>query len=84
MPTLSQFYGIIIKMYFQKAEHEPPHFHATYNEYEAEICIQTGDIIAGKLPRRISHLVKKWSEIHRAEIQKIWDSQKFNKIKPLE
>ena len=84
MPTLSQFYGIVIKMYFQKIEHEPPHFHAIYNEYEAEISIKTGEIIVGRLPRRIKRLVEEWSEIHRAEIQKIWDSQKFNKIKPLE
>lgn len=84
MPTLSQFHGIIIKMYFQKMEHEPPHFHVIYNEYEAEISIQTGEIIAGTLPRRISHLVKEWSEIHHTEIQEIWDSQRFNKIKPLE
>lgn len=84
MPTLSQFYGVVIKMYFQRMEHVPPHFHAIYNEYEAEISIQTGEIIAGKLPRKIRHLVREWSEIHRAEIQKIWDTQTFNKIKPLE
>lgn len=84
MPTLSQFYGIIIKMYFQSVEHEPPHFHVLYGGREAEISIQTGEIIAGKLPPRIKRLVKKWTKIHSAEIQKIWDTQKFNKIKPLE
>ncbi len=27
MPVLSRFYGIIIRMYFQQAEHNPPHIH---------------------------------------------------------
>ena len=26
MPTIAQFYGIIIQMYFN--DHNPPHFHA--------------------------------------------------------
>ncbi|WP_302272727.1 DUF4160 domain-containing protein [Brachyspira aalborgi] len=30
MPIISRFYGIIIKMYFQQKEHNPPHFHAIY------------------------------------------------------
>lgn len=28
MPVLSRFYGIIIRMYFQQSEHNPPHIHA--------------------------------------------------------
>ncbi|MBI4945912.1 MAG: DUF4160 domain-containing protein [Bacteroidetes bacterium] len=32
MPAISQFYGIVIYMYFK--EHNPPHFHAKYGEYE--------------------------------------------------
>lgn len=34
MPEISRFFGIIITMYFN--EHNPPHFHALYNEYEAQ------------------------------------------------
>ena len=30
MPVISNFYGIIIKMYFQQLEHNPPHIHALY------------------------------------------------------
>jgi len=32
MPTISMFYGIIIRMYFAPGEHQPPHFHVYYNE----------------------------------------------------
>jgi len=50
MPRLSQFYGIVIYMYYR--DHAPPHFHAIYGEDEAAIEIATGTILAGSLPRR--------------------------------
>ncbi|GEM_PF-3172283 len=27
MPTISMFYGIVIRLYFAPGEHNPPHFH---------------------------------------------------------
>ena len=33
MPTISQFFGIVIQMFWR--EHAPPHFHALYAEHEA-------------------------------------------------
>ena len=36
MPIISKFYGIIIKMFFQQKEHNPPHIHAIYGEYAAD------------------------------------------------
>jgi len=38
MPTISVFYGIVIRMYFN--DHAPPHFHARYGEFEATIKIE--------------------------------------------
>jgi len=32
MPTISMFYGIVIRMYFAPKEHNPPHFHAYYQD----------------------------------------------------
>ena len=32
MPRISAFYGIVITMYYR--DHDPPHFHAAYGEYE--------------------------------------------------
>jgi hypothetical protein len=48
VPRLSEFYGIAIYMYF--ADHNPPHFHASYAEYEALIRIDNGAIVRGDLP----------------------------------
>jgi hypothetical protein len=42
MPTISRFYGIIIRMFFE--EHAPPHFYAQYGEFKASINIQTFEI----------------------------------------
>ena len=84
MPIISQFYGIVIRMYFQQAEHNPPHIHVIYNSFLAEISIKTGEILEGELPPKAFALVKEWMEIHKNELQKIWDTQEFKKIKPLE
>lgn len=40
MPLISEFYGISIYMYYE--DHNPPHFHAIYNEHKALIDIQNG------------------------------------------
>ena len=47
--TLSTIYGIIIKMYWD--EHPPPHSHANYGKFEAQVSIETLEIVDGKLPR---------------------------------
>jgi Domain of unknown function (DUF4160) len=39
MPTISAFYGILIRMFFN--DQAPPHFHAGYEEFEATIDIGT-------------------------------------------
>ena len=45
MPQISQFYGIIITMYYN--DHVPPHFHARYAERKAEFAIADGKLLAG-------------------------------------
>jgi hypothetical protein len=50
MPEVSRFYGIVIKMFYD--EHNPPHFHAEYGEYEVLVNINTLAIIGGRLPAR--------------------------------
>lgn len=47
MPVLSNFYGIIIKMYFQQSEHNPPHIHAIYGENVGVIDINSGEMLEG-------------------------------------
>lgn len=84
MPILSNFYGIIIKMYFQQSEHNPPHIHAVYGEYVGSIDIQTGELIEGDLPNRALKLVQEWTKNHKEELLNIWNTQEFKKIPPLD
>lgn len=70
MPRISEFYGIVIEMYFR--DHPPPHFHARYGG-EAVIAIETGEVVAGSLPGRALRLVREWTEMHRDELNANWD-----------
>ena len=45
MPTISQFFSIVIQMFWR--EHAPPHFHALYAEHEALIDIRTLEVVGG-------------------------------------
>ena len=84
MPVLSKFYGIIIRMYFQQNEHNPPHIHAIYGEFVAAIDFQKKTVIDGELPKKALELVMEWISMHEKELKDIWDTQEFKKIKPLE
>ena len=56
MPTISQFYAILIRMLF--SYHPPPHFHARYGEFEATVEIGSLEVIESQLPRRALNLVR--------------------------
>ena len=70
MPTISAFYGILIRMFFN--DHPPPHFHARYGEFEATIEIATLNILEGGLPARALNLVREWAMMHREELLNDW------------
>jgi hypothetical protein len=71
MPTLSLFYGILIRMYWQ--EHNPPHFHALYGNDEVLINIVTLEVAKGGFPRRALALVLEWAALHRQELMEAWE-----------
>ena len=70
VPRLSEFYGISIYMYF--SDHNPPHFHAIYAEYEAIVGVADGSIIRGGLPRTAARLVEEWRALHETELRQNW------------
>lgn len=72
MPSISMFYGIIIRMYFAPGEHNPPHFHAYYNEYKASFSIDTLELMEGDFPRKQTRLVQAWAELHQEELKADW------------
>lgn len=87
MPVISSFYGILIKMYF--GDHVPPHFHAEYAEFSAQITIMDLGILEGYLPPKALGLVVEWASMHREELMDNWENLRkdgnglFKKIEPL-
>ena len=85
MPTISAFYGVLIRMFFN--DHPPPHFHARYGEFEATLAIETLEVLEGELPNRALSLVREWAMIDREELRDDWDLCRTNavpvKIEPL-
>lgn len=75
MPRISQFFGILIYMYYN--DHTPPHFHAKWAEYEAIMLICTPNVktsvYTGNLPRSQLDLVLKWAETHCQELMVNWE-----------
>jgi hypothetical protein len=85
MPTVSSFYGIAIRMYFD--EHPSPHFHAYSGGDDAAISIDSLEVLEGRLSRRALALVLEWASEHRAELRENWRLAeahgKLHKIAPL-
>jgi hypothetical protein len=88
MPAISIFYGIIIRMFFAPSEHNPPHFHIFYNEFEATIDLRNFEIIEGNLPIKQKRIVVAWAELHSDELMLNWDmvmrGEEPKKINPLQ
>ena len=76
MPTIAWFYGIAIRMYFK--DHSPPHFEAIYAEHQANVSIETGDVIDGRLPRQAARLVKEWTLARQQEMMANWTRARAN------
>jgi len=85
MPEICRFFGIIIYIFYN--EHQPPHLHAIYGEYEVLITIEGLSILSGDLPPRALGLVIEWASLHQEDLKKAWNQalnhQKINKIEPL-
>ena len=64
LPTISQFFGILIRMFFD--DHPPPHFHAIYQGERISVNINTLEVIEGNTSRRAQSLVLEWAQLHRA------------------
>lgn len=57
-------------MFYQ--DHNPPYFHAKYEGQLAVYQIDNCRLLAGKLPRRASRLVKEWVKLYKKELMEDW------------
>jgi hypothetical protein len=86
VPRISEFLGIYIYMYF--SDHNPPHFHAIYGQFDAEFAIGDGKLLAGAFPPRAKKLVFEWAAVYREQLMDDWararDHKPLRSIPPLE
>lgn len=87
MPTLSMFYGIIVRMQSEKGgKHSKPHIHAIYNGDEIVVSLD-GDVLEGDFPNKQSKLLLAWVALHEDELKANWqllsNGEGYFKIDPL-
>jgi hypothetical protein len=70
MPTISRFYGIAVFMNYN--DHNPPHFHARYQDQEVIVEVHSG-VVSGTMSRRALQLLFEWMELHQAELLENWN-----------
>ena len=57
-------------------DHNPPHFHAVYGDFQALIDINKNEVIGGYLPPRVLGLVTEWTALHQTELIDNWERAK--------
>ena len=84
MPIISSFEGINIRM--NPNEHNPPHFHAEYQDVKAVFDFD-GNILRGNMPKRQTRFILAWIEYHKDELEANWEriekQEPLSKIEPL-
>ncbi len=71
MPVISRFLGVAIYMYWN--DHNPPHFHAVWNEHEAIIAIDSAKVIAGEMPPNKLKYIENWCKINKLLLMENWE-----------
>ena len=84
MPVIARFYGMVVKMYLLGSEHNPPHVHFLYGEYNGVIDLNEVKIIEGDLPGKAVSMAIEWTKQYQNELLDMWHTQQFKKLPPLE
>ena len=79
LPIISQFYGIIITMYYKEnGRHKLPHLHAEYGGLDTVFDLN-GNQLSGNLPPKQKKMVEAWILIHQEELNTLWSLMKQGK-----
>lgn len=65
-------------MYVYQRDHNPPHFHVIYAEFEELIIIATLETYSGQLPKSQRKKVINWASKNQDYIQMRWDELNSN------
>ncbi len=83
MPTISIVQGVRIIMYLRGKEHEPPHVHAIYQDFEAPFDISTGEVMAGAFPEKQKKIVKHFILLNSKELEEMWETEQYKILPPV-
>jgi hypothetical protein len=70
LPTIALFRGI--KIYLNYRDHHPPHFHASYGEYDCCVSIEEIELIGGNMPNKQLKMIYGWVALHQDELKENW------------
>ncbi len=70
MPTVAIVDGVAIQFY--PDEHPPPHFHAVFAEFVAQIRIAPPEVLRGSLPPAKLTTVLTWASENREGLMEAW------------
>ena len=71
MPTISKFYGIVIRM--MRLRDFSARFHAIYENSELIVNLWPLKIVAGEAPTRVKDMVLEWAAQHQQELLMAWN-----------
>lgn len=83
MPVISRFDNIVIKMYLRQKEHNPPHLHAISGDCVGMFSLSDGEMFEGDLSKKEQRLVKQFILHYQEKLMKMWETQKFETLKPI-
>lgn len=71
MPTISKFYGIVIRM--MRVRDFGARFHAIYDNSELIVNLWPLKVVAGEAPARVKDMVLEWAAQHQQELLMAWN-----------
>ena len=72
MPTISEFYGITIMMFYE--DHDPPHFHARHARFKAKFAIADLAALSSKGDLRGQDVgrIRRWGRANQTALLANW------------
>ena len=80
MPNISEFFGITIYMYYAHGQHSAPYFHARYQGSDASFGVENAQVLAGRLPPKVTKLIQEWATRHKPELLDNWARVSKNEL----
>ena len=72
--------GITFIVHSNEQNHAIPHVHAQYGEFEVSIAIETGEVLAGNLPKKNLKKAIEWVLSNRDKLQSDWNTYSLSAI----